>query len=149
MANAEAPPPLSKDGLLHTTSRDCRASLHHPLLPAQRSLLPSAPGETSEPPPAAVVTTQLDALSWTLAVATSSTQSAALQHPCITLDLRLRAAPLALPADAAASAAGAASAEPPPDAAAAVWHERVELTMGQLAVVEASLREALQALERA
>ena len=81
---------------------------------------------------------QLEALAWSLAVATRSTAAAALAQPCVTLDLRLRGAP-----PPGGGALGAGGGEPP------VWHEKVELTLGQLAVVEASLREALEALDKA
>ena len=85
---------------------------------------------------AAASAPELEALSWSLAVATRSTTAAALQQPLVTLDLRLRAPPLP-------PGTGKAGAEP------SVRHERMELTLGQLAVVEASLREALAALDRA
>ena len=71
-------------------------------------------------------------------MATRSTAAAALAQPCVTLDLRLRGAP-----PPGGGALGAGGGEPP------VWHEKVELTLGQLAVVEASLREALEALDKA
>ena len=80
---------------------------------------------------------QLESVSWALAVATRSSACAALAQPCITLDLRLRG-------DRGQGGGGSGGPQQP-----AVWHERLELTLGQLATVEASLREALAALERA
>lgn len=103
----------------------------------RRGLISGGSRNSSATAAAAAAAPDLEALSWSLNVATRATTAASLQQPFVTLDLRLRAPPPLLPG------ASASGAEPN------VWHERMELTLGQLSVVEASLREALAALDRA
>ncbi len=81
----------------------------------------------------------MDELLWTAGVAAQSTVAANLHQPFVVLDFRLREG---APGDAAVAAAGATAPS------ATVRSEKVEVTLGQLAALEASLREALAALER-
>jgi hypothetical protein len=84
----------------------------------------------------------IEELSWTLGVATSSSSTTSLGHAYAVLDFHLR--------DQAAHDASVESGGAPASSLRApVRHERVEVTLGQLAVLENSLREALAALEKA
>jgi hypothetical protein len=129
-------------------------------------LIKPAGSEVPPPPKPAVQLPAVEELAWTAGVAAHASVATGLQQPYVVLDFRLReggaeaaaAAAAAGPAGGAAggAAAGAAAAAAPAAPGAggaglfgALRSEKVEVTLGQLAAVETTLREALAALEKA
>ena len=129
-----------------------RAACTRPRLRSpQRGYCSSSDSSSALPPPAPLGApcTSLESASWALAVAHRSSACAALAAPCLVLDLRLRRAQETAGSDATGNDAAGDGAAVGDAAAASVWHERIELTLGQLAFLEATLRDAVNAVERA
>ena len=106
----------------------------------------AASGEVAALPSAisaGMLPASLDELSWTLGVATHATGAASLNQPFVVLDLKLRTFDTPTAASAAADGATAATTPQLPPAT----HEKVELTLAQLAALETTLRDALAAMQ--
>lgn len=141
------------------TPKQCKAALEaHTELsaPALEAVLESivkadiikpAGAELPPPPKDAVQHPTVDEVAWTVGVASHASVASSLQQPFVVLDFRLRHEDAAAHAGASADAAPAAGASKP--VSSRVQSEKVELTLGQLAAVETTLRDALAALEKA
>lgn len=144
------------------TPKQCKAALeaHTELtVPALEAVLASivkadiikpAGAELPPAPKDAVQQPSIDELAWTVGVASHASVAASLQQPYVVLDFRLRHdASGSAETSAASASAGEASAPAPRSGPSVIQSEKVELTLGQLAAVETTLRDALAALEKA